>query len=744
MPSASTDRGRASATPPPAGERLRERVRFVVDGVLRSYAQILFSGSRGVGLVLLLATFLAPRAGAYGVLAVLAAIASARLFRLSPELTRSGLLSYSSMLVGLGAAVLFQPTIDAIVVTLVGVVTAVLMTAALHAAMSAYFNLPPLTLPFLLVFYLVLGAARVLDIPLEGLAHARIPTPEWLPAAGVTYLESLGALFFLPRIDVGAIVLLALILHSRIAWLLSLVGVALALLVAGRVVLVLDGTLPFVLGYNFVLMAIAVGGVWFVPSRSSLLLAIGATLVCGMVTVGLVPLLTVGGLPLLILPFNLTIILLLYAMRLRLVDDSPKAVDDPSGSPEEHLRLHATRVARFGAHFRIRFHAPFMGRWRCTQGFDGEFTHREAWRHAWDFEVTGPDGQVHRGSGEQPQDYYCYRLPVVAAADGTVVEIVDSVADSPIGEPNLRDNWGNLVLVAHAPGLYSLVCHLAPGSVEVRPGQLVRRGDRLGLCGSSGRSPVPHLHFQLQSSPHVGAPTLAGELHDVVVEADDGIDERRWHATYTPKRGDVVRNLEPARAFARFLPLRAGDEFTLRGDHGDEAIAVKVDLRGQLLLCSRARKAETHFERNAEMLILYETRGDRRSLLWALQIALARLPFELGDELRWSDHVQRRDLMSWPAQLAHDVVAPFIGDTSLVVDYELDRRGHELRICGRSRATGRDKAPLITSEALLVEDRGITRIEVTVGERRIVATRVDDDSDDDATAAAVAMEGAGR
>ena len=93
MPSASTDRGRASATPPPAGERLRERVRFVVDGVLRSYAQILFSGSRGVGLVLLLATFLAPRAGAYGVLAVLAAIASARLFSLSPELTRSGLLS---------------------------------------------------------------------------------------------------------------------------------------------------------------------------------------------------------------------------------------------------------------------------------------------------------------------------------------------------------------------------------------------------------------------------------------------------------------------------------------------------------------------------------------------------------------------------------------------------------------------------------------------------------------------------
>jgi len=712
---------RAQTTPPPAGDNLRARVEFVVDGLLRSYAQILFSSSRAVGLLLLLATALAPRAAAYGAVAVLVAIASARLFRLSPELTRSGLLSYSSMLVGLGAAVLFQPTVDALVVTLVGVVTAVLMTAALHAAMSAYFNLPPLTLPFLLVFYLVLGAARVLDVPLEGLGLARIPAPEWLPAAGVTYLESLGALFFLPRVDVGAVVLLALLVHSRIAWLLSLVGVALALLVAGRVVLVLDGTLPFVLGYNFILMAIAVGGVWFVPSRSSLLLAVGATLVCGMVTVGLVPLLTIGGLPLLILPFNLTIILLLYAMRLRLKDERPKAVDDPSATPEEHLRHHVTRVARFGAHFRARFHAPFMGRWRCTQGFDGEHTHRESWRHAWDFEVCGPGGETYRGNGEVPQDYYCYRLPVIATADGTVVDVVDGVADNPIGEPNLRDNWGNLVLVAHGPGLYSLVCHLAPGSVEVRPGQLVRRGDRLGLCGSSGRSPVPHLHFQLQASPHVGAPTIDGELHDVVVEpAGDG-DERRWEATYVPVKGDVVRNLEPARAFARYLRMRPGDELHLRGEGGVETLFVGVDLRGHLLLRSRERRAATLFERGPEMLVLYETRGDRRSLLWALQIALARLPFELADDLRWSDHLQRRDLLRWPARLAHDLIAPFVGDTSLRIDYQLVRRGRELTICGRSAATDRAGAPRIQSTIVLVEDVGVERLEVLIDGRRIAA-----------------------
>ncbi|NOZ04709.1 MAG: hypothetical protein GXO92_08965, partial [FCB group bacterium] len=46
------------------------------------------------------------------------------------------------------------------------------------------------------------------------------------------------------------------------------------------------------------------------------------------------------------------------------------------------------------------------------------------------------------------------------------------------------------------------------GSVVVVPGQQVQRGALLGYCGNSGRSPVPHIHLQLQSNPALGAPTL--------------------------------------------------------------------------------------------------------------------------------------------------------------------------------------------------------------------------------------------
>jgi urea transporter/murein DD-endopeptidase MepM/ murein hydrolase activator NlpD len=719
----------AEVAPTGAGPgSLRAGAAFVADGVLRSYAQIVFARSRRVGLLLLLGTLLAPAAGIHGVGAALLALAVARIFRLSPELARSGLLGYSSLLVGLGAAVLFQPTIDAYALGVLGVATAVLMTAALHAAMGAYFNLPPLTLPFLFVFYLVLGASRVLDVPLEALTHARAPAPGWMPGWLSVYLESLGALFFLPRFDVGAAVLVALALHSRIALALSWVGAALASLVAGRAVLVLDGTLPFVLGYNFVLMAIAVGGVWFVPSRAALALAIGATLVCGMVAVGLAPLMTIQALPLLILPFNLTIILLLYAMRLRIGDAAPAAVDPPGATPEENLSWHRARAGRLGASLQVAVRAPFLGRWRCTQGFDGRYTHQREWRHAWDFEVADPEGRTFRGDGAALTDYYCYRLPVVAPADGSVVAAVDHLPDCPIGQPDLKDNWGNHVVLYHAPGVYSLVCHLAPGSAAVRPGQPVRRGDRLGLCGASGRAPMPHLHFQLQASPQVGAPTIAGELHDVIIEGAEAQGSRRWRGAVIPREGDVVRNLEPARAFARLLPLTPGAALALRAEGAggaEEALTVEVELGGGLVLRSLDRGARARFVREEDRLVFFEARGARSSLVWALRLALLRVPFELADDLRWSDRVDRRDFAPRWRRALLDLTAPIRGDGMLVIDYCMRREGRALTICGASRARGRGGAPLVESLVRLGEERGIERVEVRAFGREVKATRVD-------------------
>ncbi|MEL5996039.1 M23 family metallopeptidase, partial [Hymenobacter segetis] len=153
------------------------------------------------------------------------------------------------------------------------------------------------------------------------------------------------------------------------------------------------------------------------------------------------------------------------------------------------------------------------GAWTCTQGYlDGGPTHLGDWGQALDFAITDADGRTYHGSGLSLSDYYAYNKPVLAPADGVVEEVIQHIEDNAIGEVNTRQNWGNTVVLRHAPGLFTQLSHLRAHSVPVKVGDYVRRGDIIGTCGSSGRSPEPHLHFQVQATPYVGSRTLAYPL----------------------------------------------------------------------------------------------------------------------------------------------------------------------------------------------------------------------------------------
>lgn len=74
--------------------------------------------------------------------------------------------------------------------------------------------------------------------------------------------------------------------------------------------------------------------------------------------------------------------------------------------------------------------------------------------------------------------------PVVAAADGVVL----TAAYHP--------EFGNMIDVDHGDGLLSRYAHLS--KMDVAESQIVRRGERIGAVGSTGRSSGPHLHFEVR------------------------------------------------------------------------------------------------------------------------------------------------------------------------------------------------------------------------------------------------------
>ena len=116
-------------------------------------------------------------------------------------------------------------------------------------------------------------------------------------------------------------------------------------------------------------------------------------------------------------------------------------------------------------------------------------------------------------TGEDYSTHGQYGIPVRAARGGRVVSATGS--------------WGeaygtHVVLEGRMRRVRVGYCHL--DSSQVENGQWVRRGDVLGLSGSSGRSTGPHLHYEERTAPflyadnrrprfsHRGVQTLRGIL----------------------------------------------------------------------------------------------------------------------------------------------------------------------------------------------------------------------------------------
>lgn len=169
------------------------------------------------------------------------------------------------------------------------------------------------------------------------------------------------------------------------------------------------------------------------------------------------------------------------------------------------------------------------GPWRCGNGFSGGGFNAHDSIYPWKkiarmhvpqrfgcyFRLVDANGEVLRPSARVPLTnsmFYDYGSDVIAVADGLVVDTVDGVAENvprvdgkvipPV--PLTDKTWaGNLVALKIGEGQYAFYAHLQPGSLRVKEGDRVRRGQVLGKTGNSGNSVGPHLHFQVSRGPEL-------------------------------------------------------------------------------------------------------------------------------------------------------------------------------------------------------------------------------------------------
>ena len=181
-------------------------------------------------------------------------------------------------------------------------------------------------------------------------------------------------------------------------------------------------------------------------------------------------------------------------------------------------------------------------------------------RFAVDWERIDAEGTIFRGNPKDVRSYHIYGDAVLAVTDATVIASRNDLPDQvpgklPDGLP-LDEADGNYVILDVGGGAYALYAHMVPGSVRVRAGDHVRRGDQLGTVGNTGNSQAPHLHFQMMDGPSGfasnGVPYVFDAFAVTAVDQAGTADFDRAEATGSPLT--LTPRVPPA-SFSQVMPL---------------------------------------------------------------------------------------------------------------------------------------------------------------------------------------------
>lgn len=149
---------------------------------------------------------------------------------------------------------------------------------------------------------------------------------------------------------------------------------------------------------------------------------------------------------------------------------------------------------------------------------------------------------------------------VLAAADGKVLRGRDGMEDASIRDKDpqtIKDReCGNGVVIEHAEGYRTMVCHLKKGSIAVQAGQAVKAGDKLGQVGLSGDTEFPHVHFTLWKGDEKIDPFTAKSIAKSCSKFDSkGLWKKPVPYAPTALLGDGFTDTVPEAKAMRDLPV---------------------------------------------------------------------------------------------------------------------------------------------------------------------------------------------
>ncbi len=656
---------------------MEKRIGNFVQTILNSYSQVFFSRSKIFALILMLVTFIDLYAGLAGLLAIVTTAIVAYIIGFDDDNIQRGLYGFNSLLTALALGIWFAPGPVLYLLIILSSVLTLLIAVTMQGVIGKY-NLPYLSIPFIIsawVFVLAASNLTYLGLSERGIftlnemytlgGSRAVSVYNWwnnlsLPQGIRIYLLSLGAILFQYNLLAGLVIAVGLLFFSRIAFTLSLLGFFSAYFFYDFVGADISELSYTYIGFNYILTAVAIGGFFIIPSIASYIWAIVLVPIVALISMSLTNIFAIVSLPVYALPFNMVVLLFLYSLMFRTSGDkNPVRVTVQQDSPEKNLYLFKNDTSRFRYDL-IPLYLPFFGKWEIAQGYSGDETHLGEWRHALDFVITGKDGSWYSGDGKKREDYYCFKKPVLAPGDGIVETVINDIEDNEIGVPDIKHNWGNTIIIRHHDTLYTSLNHLLKGSINVKAGDRVKKGDKIALCGNSGRSTYPHLHFQVQAYPAVGSPTLEYPFSNFLQNSNSHSELKTFSI---PEKGDKVSAIEADKLLSVSLGFRPGevlDFLTLEnGNWVSDEIEVFTNEFNYPYLESRKNGAVAYFLNDGSVHTFSQYYGKKSGLLYFLFLGCFRVPMSFKSDLIIDDNYPVNLVYKNPLLFFQDFLAPF-------------------------------------------------------------------------------------
>jgi len=647
---------------------------FILEGVINSYSVLFFSNHKVFAYLLLAISFLNPAAGLAGFIAVFTAVITATTMGFNSVSTKAGFYSFNALLTGIGFGSFFESSPVFYFLLILASLFTLILSVTLSGVLGKY-GLPFLSIPFIITFWMILLATKeftnlglsqrniywinemyaVGGKPLLNLFNSieNIPLPKWLS----TYFRALSAIFFQDNIFSGFLLSIGILVYSRIAFTLSLIGFFGAYLFNDFTGAYQAGINSYHLGSNYMMIAMAIGGFFAIPSIYSYLWAFFSVPITNILVISLSKIFGVFLLPIFSLPFCIMILLYLYFLKLRIIAGKLVLTPIQHYSPETNLYQFKNGNERLKNEYYFKFSLPVIGEWAVTQGYDGNITHKDDWSKALDFMILDHQLKSFSGNGNALENFYSYNKPVLAPGDGYVQEILDYIEDNAIGEINREQNWGNSIVLYHTIGLYSKLSHLKKNSFLVKQGDYVKKGQVLAYCGNSGRSPEPHLHFQIQTTPYIGSKTLAYPIS--YFYQSDG-KEIKYQTFSTPQEGTFVANININKLLQQAFAFQPGYSIKFKEGNTIETWNVYTDAYNQTYIGCKENNAIAYFVNNETVFYFTNFYGSKESILYQFYLSIFKVVLSYMSETTIHDVLPLSVVQVPIIKLVQDFVAPFV------------------------------------------------------------------------------------